>query len=58
MDKKAMAKKKADKKGVPMNVEASATEPNQNLAYKMIVYGQIIEYILKEFPRFVAFQYT
>lgn len=58
IDKKAIAKKKADKKGVSSSVEASSSEPNQNLAYKMIVYGQIVEYILKEFSRFVALQFT
>uniref|UniRef100_A0A7E4UTA6 PH domain-containing protein n=1 Tax=Panagrellus redivivus TaxID=6233 RepID=A0A7E4UTA6_PANRE len=35
--------------------ESSSNEPNQILAYKMIVFGQIVEFILKEFNKFTAF---
>lgn len=30
-------------------------EPNQNLAYKMVIYGQIVEFILNEFKKFSIF---
>lgn len=32
------------------------SEPNQNLAYKMVVYGQIVEFILNECKKFTIFQ--
>lgn len=33
----------------------TSSEPNQNLAYKMVIYGQIVEFILNEFKKFSIF---
>lgn len=35
---------------------AAQIEPNQNLAYKMVIYGQIVEFILNESKKFSIFQ--
>lgn len=48
-------KKQGDKKNVNESTPPAA-EPSQNLAYKMVIYGQIVEYILTECQRFAIFQ--
>ena len=37
------------------NETEASSEPNQILAYKMIVFGQIVEFLLKEFTKFSSF---
>uniref|UniRef100_A0AC34PUF0 Uncharacterized protein n=1 Tax=Panagrolaimus sp. JU765 TaxID=591449 RepID=A0AC34PUF0_9BILA len=53
VDKKTVKK---NRKGSGSNeAESIASEPNQILAYKMIVFGQIVEFLLKEFNKFTSF---
>jgi hypothetical protein len=60
VDKKNITKKgkdkstPADRKGSSCDFTLSS-EPNQILAYKMIVYGQIVEFILTEFNKLSIF---
>jgi hypothetical protein len=60
VDKKNVAKKSKekpnDRKGlISSNDNTMSSEPNQILAYKMIVYGQIVEFILTEFNKLSIF---
>uniref|UniRef100_A0AC34FCU7 Uncharacterized protein n=1 Tax=Panagrolaimus sp. ES5 TaxID=591445 RepID=A0AC34FCU7_9BILA len=58
VDKKNITKKSKDKpndrKGLIQD-NSMSSEPNQILAYKMIVYGQIVEFILTEFNKISIF---
>jgi len=47
-------KKSVDKRPSADEMSSSANQPN--LAYKMVVYGQIIEFILNEASRFQVYQ--
>lgn len=44
-----------DKKSSSEDALGNSGEPNQNLAYKMVIYGQIVEFILNEFKKFSIF---
>lgn len=57
VDKKNLNKKSKEKASDRKTSTDSSlsSEPNQILAYKMIVYGQIVEYVLKEFEKLSIF---
>lgn len=48
-------KKQVDKKN---GNDPPPAEPSQNLAYKMVIHGQIVEFVLNECQRFSIFQET
>ncbi|KAL3068338.1 hypothetical protein niasHT_030629 [Heterodera trifolii] len=51
---KSGRRKSSDKRS--QNEDQVQTEPTQNLAYRMIVYGQIVEFILNETDRLAIFR--
>jgi len=59
-DKAKIGKRKPnDKKGGGTDESVvQSTEPNQNLAYKMVVYGQIVEFVLNEARKLSIFKET
>lgn len=54
--KKNLNENKKRKNSEKKNEILTQSEPNQNLAYKMVIYGQIVEFILNESKKFTIFQ--